>query len=78
MEIKAIAEVEKIWILYDLNESGELDFDETKDYLTERAYAYKKLSDDQLHAIFVSIDYDHSGTIDKTKMKLFVKRLMKE
>ena len=26
MEIKALAEVEKIWILYDLDALGELDF----------------------------------------------------
>ena len=26
MEIKALAEVEKIWILYDLKDDGDLDF----------------------------------------------------
>ena len=32
-QIKVIAEVEKIWILYDLDNSGCLEFDEIKTYL---------------------------------------------
>ena len=78
MEIKALSEVEKIWILYDLDYNGELDFTETKAYLKEMAYPYLSLSDDQLEEIFRSIDYDGSGTIDKMEMKLFVQKLMKE
>ena len=72
MEIKALAEVEKIWILYDLDNNGELDFKETKAYLKEMAYPYLSITDDRLDAIFRSIDFDGSGTIDKTEMKLFV------
>ena len=34
-QIKVIAEVEKIWILYDLDKSGMLDFEEIKAYLKE-------------------------------------------
>ena len=72
MEIKAVAEVEKIWILYDLDNNGELDFIETKAYLKEMAYPYLSITDDRLDEIFRSIDFDGSGTIDKTEMKLFV------
>ena len=75
-EIKAIAEVEKIWILYDLDYNGELDFDETKAYLKEMAFPTLQLSDDTLDAIFRQIDYDKSGTIDKIEMKYFVLKLM--
>ena len=78
MEIKALSEVEKIWILYDLDNNGELDFDETRAYLKEMAYPYLSLSDDHLEKIYRSIDEDGSGTIDKMEMKLFVQKLMKE
>ena len=76
MEIKALSEVEKIWILYDLDNNGELDFMETKAYLKEMAYPYLSLSDNELDDIFRSIDYDGSGTIDKMEMKIFVQKLM--
>ena len=72
MEIKAVAEVEKIWILYDLDNNGELDFAETKAYLKEMAYPYLSIPDDKLDDLFRSIDYDGSQTIDKVEMQLFV------
>ena len=37
-EIKVLAEVEKIWILYDLDKSETLDFEEVELYLCEMAY----------------------------------------
>ena len=72
MEVKALAEVEKIWILYDLDNNGELDFAETKAYLKEMAYPYLSIPDDKLDDLFRSIDYDGSQTIDKVEMQLFV------
>ena len=78
MEIKAMSEVEKIWILYDLDCNGELDFLETKAYLKEMAYPYLSLSDTKLDEIFRGIDDDNSGTIDKMEMKYFVIKLMQE
>ena len=36
-EIRVLAEVEKIWILYDLDENGTLDFEEIREYLREMA-----------------------------------------
>ena len=41
LEIKALAEVEKVWILYDLAKAlvnGELDYHETRHYLEEMAF----------------------------------------
>ena len=32
-QIKALAEVEKIWILYDVDDSGVLEFEEIESYL---------------------------------------------
>ena len=40
------------------------------------AYPYLSLSDEKLEEIFMSIDYDGSGKIDKMEMKLFVQKLM--
>ena len=61
MEIKALAEVEKIWILYDLNNESEMDLDQTRAYLKDVAYPYLTLSDGKLNEIFSSIDADGSG-----------------
>ena len=55
-EIKILAEVEKIWIQYDMDNNGELDFDEISEYLTNRACSHLKLSHIQLKAIFDLID----------------------
>ena len=33
IEIKASAEVEKMWIIFDIDGSGELEFEEVRDYL---------------------------------------------
>ena len=39
-DIKVACEVEKIWIMYDRDNNGTLDFDEIVDYLKERAYPH--------------------------------------
>ena len=39
-----MSEVEKIWILYDLDENGTLDFEEIELYLKEMAYPNLDLS----------------------------------
>ena len=71
-DIKVYCEVEKIWILYDRDYNGTLDFEEIVDYLKERAYPHLKLSDDQLHGIMDSIDTDGNGTIDRQEMERFL------
>ena len=45
-EIKILAEVEKIWILYDLDFNDSLDYEEVKLYLKEMAYPHLTLSDE--------------------------------
>ena len=44
--IKVLAEVEKIWILYDLDENGTLEYGEIELYLKEMAYPHLDLTDD--------------------------------
>ena len=46
--IKILAEIEKIWILYDLDGNESLDFEEIVKYLKNRAYPHLTLSDEQL------------------------------
>ena len=75
-EIKVIAEVEKIWILYDLDENGELDYEEISHYLKEVAYPHLKMTQDHIRSIFDSIDSDGNGTIDKDEMVKFVDTLL--
>ena len=40
-----MAEVEKIWIWYDLDDNGDLDYEEILGYLKERAYPHLSLED---------------------------------
>tara|TARA_B110000305_G_C19020005_1_gene438882 strand:+ start:93 stop:308 length:216 start_codon:yes stop_codon:yes gene_type:complete len=56
LEIKALAEVEKIWILYELENDGYLNLPKTTAYLKDVAYPYLTLSDTKLDELFNSID----------------------
>ena len=67
-----MAEVEKIWILYDLDGNDTLEFEELKGYLEERAFPHLTLSRDQLVAIWNKIDIDGDGTVNKEEMAIFV------
>ncbi len=64
IEIKIICEVEKIWIVYDVDHSGELDFKEVADYLNGKTFP-KTLTLEQLEQVFKIIDADDSGSINK-------------
>ena len=44
-QIKVLSEVEKIWILYDLDENGTLEYGEIELYLKEMAYPHLNLTD---------------------------------
>ena len=70
--IKILAEIEKIWILYDLDGNESLDYEEIVKYLKTRAYPQLTLSDKQLETMFNEIDDDGNGTIDKSEMELFL------
>ena len=76
LEIKVLAEVEKIWIIYDLDQSGTLEFKEICKYLKETAYPYLTLSDQTLKELFDGMDVDGDGSITKPEMCSFVKSLI--
>ena len=72
-EIRILAEVEKIWIIFDCDQSGALDSEELKGYLQ---FIFVNFSEEQLNEIFSLIDDDMNGTIDKNEMFMFLKVLM--
>ena len=55
-DIRILAEVEKIWILYDMDDNGELDFDELSAYLRNRSCSDKELKHEELQKIFDEMD----------------------
>ena len=77
-EIRIIAEVEKIWIQYDLDENGFLDFDELSEYLMIVAIPHLKLTSDQLKALFDKIDDNGDNCISKEEMGQFLHLLIHE
>ena len=64
-DIRILSEVERIWILYDLDENGTLDLDEMSLYIRETAFKSLNLSELQIKEIYKKIDADGNGTIDR-------------
>jgi Ca2+-binding EF-hand superfamily protein len=77
-EIKVMAEVEKIWIVYDVDKNGTLDSNEVNKYLRAKAYPNLKLSEKQIGKLFAIIDTNGDGKVDKNEMKKFVRSLMEK
>ena len=70
--------VDDIWRDYDEDNSGELDKDETKNFVFD---TLKEMSDDcqfnedDFEKCFCEFDVDGSGTIEKDEMVLFIKKV---
>ena len=47
LEIKACSETEKIWIMFDIDNSGQLEYDEVRKYLHVMAFPALELTDEQ-------------------------------
>ena len=75
-DIRITAEVEKIWIIYDTDDNGILDFAEVKDYIKKTAFASKNLDDDQVQELYETIDRDGNGKIDRQEMAQFLNLLV--
>ena len=73
-----ISEVEKIWILYDLDDNGTLEYEEICAYIKEMAYPHLELTKTQLWDIFWKIDVNKSGEVDKKEMEVFIYMVMDE
>ena len=75
-EIRILAEVEKIWIIFDLDNSGKLDKVEIKDYIKYMAGDALTLNDDEIDEVYKLIDTDDDGSIDKSEMEIFLRTMM--
>ena len=70
--IRVLAEVEKIWITYDLDGNDSLEMDEITHYMEGIQGNNNQLSKLQIEQIFKEIDTNHDGNISKEEMFKFV------
>ena len=75
-EIRIVSEVEKIWIIFDVDSSGKLDKDEIKDYIKYMAGDGLALTENQIDKVYALIDTDHDEAIDKSEMEVFLRAMM--
>ena len=73
IDIKISAEVEKIWINYDLDKNGTLEVNEVHKYLKDRC---PHMPEDAIQKTFSQMDLNNDGHIDKQEMFVYVKALM--
>ena len=73
IDIKISAEVEKIWINYDLDKNGTLEVNEVHKYLKDRC---PHMPDEAIKQTFSQMDLNNDGHIDKQEMFVYVKALM--
>lgn len=75
-EIKLLAEVEKIWIIFDVDKDGLLDIREIADYIDSMTVPKLEMTNEQMTEVFNVIDTDGDGYIDKNEMQSFLKVVM--
>ena len=73
-DIKVIAEVEKIWIMFDLDNNKTLDFKEIQTYVNLMVPKVE-ISDEEVFDLFQAMDTDSNGKIVKNEMLQFLKKL---
>lgn len=66
--------MEKIWILYGIEQEEMLHFNDYKSYLKQMTYP--QLKDEEIIAIYKDIDRDGNNHIDKQEMFEFLKKLL--
>ena len=75
-EIRILAEVEKIWIMFELDKDSKLQIDDIKDYVHAMTVQRIELTGEQIMELCKAIDTDHDGMIDKQEMQLFLRAMM--
>ena len=70
--------VDDIWQQYDVDHSGALDKDETKQFVKKTLNDMDdsgEFSEEDFDACFKEFDKDGSGTIEKDEMAIFIKKV---
>ena len=67
--------INQIWLKYDTDNSGELDYKQTKKYVKQ---AIGNISDEIFIHVFNMFDNDNSGSIDKHEMIDFMNMINQE
>lgn len=66
----------KIWILFDKDQDGKLNFSELKDYIINMAFKDLPISDQQINELFKTIDIEGDGAVTKDEMAIFLNLLL--
>ena len=75
-EIKVLAEVEKIWIIWDVLPTRSISKDEIQEYLNQMSYPKLEINPEQVLEVIKLVDQNEDGFIDKEEMAYFLKVLM--
>ena len=72
--------IKQIWIIYDEDESGKLDREETKNFIADTLgqHGLEDFSDEAFDEVFNEFDEDGSGTVEMDEMVTFLKALLGE
>ena len=70
--IRVLAEVEKLWILKEINNDDALNYDQFEDYIMHNNIPGFKLSKDQILEVFHKMDKNSDLSIDKNEMYFFL------
>ena len=76
-EIKLACELERVWIMLDLNSESNLEFEQVLDAFEKMGLRFVKLSQEQIKEAFDSFDKDKNGAMDQAEMAEFVTFLLK-
>ena len=71
--------IDQIWSTYDVDNSGELDKEETKKFVQDtlgNLGSGDEFSTEAFDEVFATFDKDGSGNIDKAEMVTFIKQLL--
>lgn len=73
--------IEEMWHIYDDDGNGELDYDETKQFIKDSLKAMTNedcFNEKTFLRVYRILDTDGNGKINKEEMKLFLKNLISE
>jgi len=78
-EIALRGVIDQMWEKYDVDNSGDLDKEETKMFVRDtlgNLGSGVEMTDEAFDELFKTFDKDGSGTIEKAEMVAFIKQIM--